>query len=601
MVGVRIWRMLGGRTIKPEIDVTSRVLQNIQQTAQIAALQTVRQHGVKMPWEAGPLAPLFGQQEAFMVNAQLELPKVGLVDTLIPVQKRQQEMVSQQCKRFRKQEFQVSNDNSRDRALNWIKVILLLDLQATELGLAMTNLAGGLDESADIVQALRDAFATKATGTLLTRTNSFWNCAKWCAGDFESSCLHSTERMVYAYVCDMRDRNQAATSASHFLEAIKFFESHLKFTQFKVASVISPRVSGAAHAQFVTKRKLKQAPNRPLEAVKRLEEECIFGDSLVHAVVAGALLFCIFACARWSDISRIQKRRIIERESVVLIAETSQHKTSRSKEAQTRLLPYTAIGTFLEDQAWAKKFLESREKSGLAECDLLMPSYDDRFARWTNAPMSSAEATGFLREILEKHGGVQWVMAYSSHSRKATLLTWAGLVPLFSREERTQLGHHAEANTKSQLTYSRDSQILLQVKVAKLLGMIKDGSLDPDASRAERLRKLIEGETQQPFSEPVDISDTDESDIAEPEDNHPHQDARMILKDRPSIPVEVDEFIFVAHRFSGTIHVLQDISSGKLACGRKMSLNLQEVDCADSDAGTAPFCIQCDQVVKRNR
>ena len=504
--------------------------------------------------------------------------------------------------RLRQARVAVSSDNSRDRALNQIKVILLTDLQATELGRAMTNLAGALDEKADLMQALSGAFATKATATLVKRTSSFWNYAKWTAGDYTSSCLHSTEKMVYSYVCYLRDSNHAATGASHFLESVRFFEAHLKFTMFKVATVLSPRVVGAAHVQYLTKRKLKQAPNLPLEAVKRLEDECLHSDSVVHAVVAGALLFCIFSRARWSDISMIEHCNIVEHQEVVLIeAETARHKTSRSKEAQTRLLPFTAIGTFCDDESWAKRFLQARSQSGLGYEDLLVPSFDDRFARWTQIPMSSAEATCFLREILEQGRGAEWAMKYSSHSCKATLLTWAGMTPLFGRDERTQLGHHVEPNTRSQLTYSRDAQILLQLKVMKLINMLKDGSLDPDASRAERLHSLMGGAGEAHIEEAIPLSDTDDSDIGEPEASNPHRDARLILKERPSIPDQVDEFTFVAHRFSGTIHVLKDADDGKLACGRRMTLNLQEVESVDIDAHTAPFCTQCNQVVKRSR
>ena len=83
--------------------------------------------------------------------------------------------------------------------------------------------------------------------------------------------------------------------------------------------------------------------------------------------------------------------------------------------------------------------------------------------------------------------------------------------------------------------------------------------------------------------------------IGELDPDNPHQDAHMILRERPPIPEQVDEFIFVARRFSGTIHVLQDVDQGKLACGRKMSLSLQEVACVDIDASTAPFCMHAVQ------
>ena len=141
-----------------ELQVTPQVLENIQQTAQLAALQTVRQRNIKLPWETGPLAALFVSQDVISVDAKMDMPRVGLVDTLNPSQTLREEKVVQQSsispfamQRLRQARVAVSSDNSRDRALNQIKVILLTDLQATELGRAMTNLAGALDEKADLI------------------------------------------------------------------------------------------------------------------------------------------------------------------------------------------------------------------------------------------------------------------------------------------------------------------------------------------------------------------------------------------------------------------------------------------------------------------
>ena len=39
---------------------------------------------------------------------------------------------------------------------------------------------------------------------------------------------------------------------------------------------------------------------------------------------------------------------------------------------------------------------------------------------------------------------------------------------------------------------------------------------------------------------------------------------------RPVFPIdEVDEFTFVAHKLTGTVHVVKDDQTGKLACGRR--------------------------------
>ena len=58
------------------------------------------------------------------------------------------------------------------------------------------------------------------------------------------------------------------------------------------------------------------------------------------------------------------------------------------------------------------------------------------------------------------------------------------------------LATHIEPSTKSATTYNRDSQLLLQAKVSKVLDMVIDGRLDPDANRAKRLSKILNFDDQ---------------------------------------------------------------------------------------------------------
>ena len=85
-----------------------------------------------------------------------------------------------------------------------------------------------------------------------------------------------------------------------------------------------------------------------------------------------------------------------------------------------------------------------------------LPSWNEVAQTWSAYPMSSGEATCWIRELLSA-AHVSDSERFSSHSCKCTLLTWAGMCTLFTREERTLLGHHVEPQTKSSTTYSRDT------------------------------------------------------------------------------------------------------------------------------------------------
>ena len=235
------------------------------------------------------------------------------------------------------------------------------------------------------------------------------------------------------------------------------------------SAVLTSRVKGAAHSMFLQKRKPKQAPAFSVEAVRAFET-MVLQDPRDHLkVICGSILFCISACIRWTDAMRIESVQL-DRFSTILIVEasTSRHKTSMSKEHKTRLLPYTATGRFLSKVFWADPWFDARAASGLDKGSLFLPSWHEISGAWSKQPMSSGEAMCWIREILHM-SGVQECFAGSSHSCKCTLLTWAGICNVFTREERTLLGHHVEPQTKASTTYSRDAQILLQYKVMRVL------------------------------------------------------------------------------------------------------------------------------------
>ena len=157
--------------------------------------------------------------------------------------------------------------------------------------------------------------------------------------------------------------------------------------------------------------------------------------------------------------------------------------------------------------------------------------------------------------------GQEAVAQFSSHSCKPTVLTWCGMTDILTREERTMLGHHIKPSTKSATAYNRDSQLLLQAKVAKVLQMIVDDELDPDASRASRLSRLLRSDLQEDPDEVSQESDFEDTEVASIH-------SKLHLADRPGMPIgDPDEYTFVARKLTGTVHVLQDEETDRLACG----------------------------------
>lgn len=360
-----------------------------QQTGVVTALSILRSaKRVKLPWETGPLAPVFGNH-SFSRQFEIRPQMIGLADVLNPQPKVraaiplhdvfQQSQVAVR-KRIVLTSYNVKDDELRSRALNRFRVLVCLDLNATGIGRSMLNCIGNLDSSTNVLQVLEDSLANKATGTLLKRASSLWRWASWLASLDKGTCFDQSEATLYQYMNHLRDSGSAPTAASHFVEALRFAEQVFKLGKMNVHSVLTSRVTGAAHTMFLQKRKLKQAPPFTVEAVAALESICNH-DSRSHAR----------ACVRWFDAMRIQSVHMDRYITMVLLeASTSKHKTSMTKETKTMLLPYTD---------WADSFMTARSESGLQTQDLFLPSWNEVAQTWSSCPVSSGEATCWMREL----------------------------------------------------------------------------------------------------------------------------------------------------------------------------------------------------------
>ena len=487
-----------------------------------SAFSVLRKPAIKMPWKTGPLSPLFTGTFSFIQKADLpSMPIVGIEDVATTNKKQNTEravesrpvlsLTSFVKKRISASKFTISDDDLRVRALGHFRKLICSDLKGKSVGMSLLDKAGKLCDEEDFSSTVSDSLAHKATGTLLKCVSSMARFFSSMVHHRGASCFRPTEQDLYDYMQHLRRNGAGATAAAHFEQAFRMCHEVLGMLHVDIKQVLSARVTGAAHSMFLSKRKLVQAPAFSVEAVKILEDICINSEHMHKRVIAGAILFCIFACARWFDsmhIDDIWKNSFAT--MVLLEADTEKHKTSMSKEAKTRLLPFVCLERFLESKAWGSSFIEAREHFGLAKP--FLPSWNESSQTFGKHRMTTCESTCWIREVLK----------FSSHSCKATLLTWAGMCTLFTREERTLLGHHVEAQTRSSTTYSRDSQVMLQYKVSKLISMIRTGKLKPDASRAERLSMMIEadedGGDNVPAEEPIEYlpSEDDSEDVGSP-------------------------------------------------------------------------------------
>ena len=311
---------------------------------------------LKQPWQTGPLACLFSKQKAFWNRPSSldSFSSVGLADHVsasdsvaaIPQQIKHLEATAQ---RIRSSRFIATDDDFRRLSLTRYKTMVLLELDATRLGLSLTSFAGTLCTDEELGQIFSDVFSPKSSGTILKRCNSMWRFSCWLQTNGRRSPFNQSEDVVYSYICHLRVSDAGSTTPSQFIEALRFSDSLLGFCKRTLQDMLSARVLGAAHAMYLTKRVRKPAEVLQTEEVRMLELICMQDEFLHHRVIAGHLLFCLMTAARWHDSMHVISMELSRAEQMILVeALTAKHKSSRTKELQRELLPFTALGQALE-------------------------------------------------------------------------------------------------------------------------------------------------------------------------------------------------------------------------------------------------------------
>ena len=496
------------------------------------------------------------------------------------------------------------SSDERTHALKRLKFLIMWDPDSTSLASSLSGAATRLMDDALVQQSFSDAFRSKATGTLLKRAGSLERYFRWAVENQVASPFSVGESVIYDYLSYLRSAESAATSASHFVESLRFLHSVANLCRMDLPAVLSARVQGVARDMYLGKRPLEQKPQLTVEMVAALESFCSRADPQ-DAVICGQLLFCLHSCARWSDGQRLKSIEIQEQQDeTVLIADALGAKTATTKEAKTRLIPYVAIGTGLR-HSWANVWSEARKDQGFEFGDFAQPAWLDSKGSWGEVAMDAAQATFFLQEFLMKAGIDQAeALKRSSHSLKATLTTWASRCPTvaFSRAEQRLLGRHMKPKDRSPLTYSRQAFTSLYGKVLLMLQHIRAGKFNPDLNEVGRIVEVAKagsvnadqagGRSGSP-GEPVDSSSSGESSDGSGDRESEAAGGEDLLR-RVPFRDPVDHSLLKVHRLSGIVHHLKEgVDARQFFCGRILSDRYMPFTRAGPAAADPDFCLQC--------
>ena len=573
-----------------------------------AATRSFGQKRMKQPWESGPLAPVFEDRPKNPVEKifgnYLVLPKVGLWDSLevahgsevtVAHPANNSESVA---RRVRLAPLIRADDDARLSCLAKFRKLVLMDLSATRLGRSLTTFAGSLDLSQDLSQIFSDVFASKATNTLLKRSSALWKFSLWLTSQGVFSPFSQKEPIIYKYVCSLRQSMAGATAAASFIEAMHFADALLGYAQVDLKAEISPRVKGAAHAQFMQKRKRKPAVVLTVEEIECLEAAALHHDKPHCRLIAATLLYCFYSVARWADCMTVENLTCSEHNNFVLLeGDCVKHKTSLSKDAKTRILPYTCVGSGLNIDPWGLAFMELRETQGMDYGCPFLPSFSDAKGAWASLPMSTAEATEWLRELVFPAAEVARAKTLTVHGLKATIITWCQQSRLFSREELTALGHHVEAATKSTLLYSREHQLTLVAKTHRMVQMVRSGALKPDNPRVVRLYDLASDLVVEDDSSDSDSNVSTSNSDSDAKASELMEQSGVAARWERDDPGELNHEQCWVNKHSGIIHRISVEDEERLLCGRLISCNFKPAVPSDLRDANAVVCATCSHVL----
>ena len=503
-------------------------------------------------------------------------------------------------RRLAKARIPKSDADIRDSALKRLKMLILLDPEATSLGCSLVEQGKALSPDEDIMQSLSDAFRPKASLTLQKRSLSL---QVYVVRSYEASLASPwrlSEEQMYQVIASFRREGAKASTASHILEALRFFDAIVRFKYINLEEVLSSRVRGVAQDLRLRKAPLRQRDSlthRRVEALELHMESC----SEWARCVVGQFLFCIHSSCRWTDSQNVISLDLTaEGEGQLLIAEALGSKTSITVEAKTRLLPYVCVASGVSDTPWAQLWMQAREKEGITFDRGCLPSWSHKWGCWGQERMSSEEAADYLYEILTSLGLAPGPgESIGTHSFKATLITWSGWcsTPSFTPLERQLMGHHVRREgSTSTLIYSRQYYVNLAGKILAMFQAIRQGSFNPDAGITERVSAVAAAQSVGPSTGSQEVRRGSEAqaggaDVASSESAESVVDYEpmpgMGSSFRPPFECTVAELR--VHTLSGIVHRLRDATT--FFCGRPATGRYRDFE--EDDAEDPDTCHQC--------
>ena len=455
-----------------------------------SACQMLSVKSGRLPWERGFAGLVFNSGEA--ASNALTRPHMPEVKhdpalSMEPASKKFRAMGSwkQVIHRISRLQWNVHDEALRNKALGRWKYILSKAEDNSKLGRALLNDVMSLCSDSALEDTLKSVFVNKSTGTLLKRASPIILYMNWCHLKNVAP-FPIQESLVHGYMLECCLGQIKPSKFQSLRESLNFSSGTLGLDGAK-ETANEPRVRGLSDQHLLRRRPLKQANTLTVKQMDLLQDMLLKGGDLADRVFSGHCLFVAYGRCRWSDAqwpTEVTLDLGIDGHGYIQ-ANTRKSKTSSSIQKKLRFLPLTAPTLGISWEKWHEAWINCRDEAGLTftEGKPMMPGVLIN-GQFGNEPLQASEASKWLREILIRGGSSpEEVAGVSSHSLKATCLSWAAKFGLDPATRRT-LGYHIQPGSASLLHYSRDELSTPLRKLAEVLSAIRSGVFNPDSTRS---------------------------------------------------------------------------------------------------------------------
>ena len=464
----------------------------------------------------------------------------------------------------------------------------------------------------------------RSRATAVSRANALLKLFRWRASATEDDGKPVTEGDAWEYLCHLRLSGAAATSASSFLSSCRYALHIFGFGDFE-AVCNSRRLKGLAELLLAGKTPIKQA--KVLSVLQVLQLHSMLDDSSMNHVdraLVGYIIVALYSGCRHSDLANVHSVLLdYDDEGGFVEIRTSRHKTARTASQKSKFLPILAPAVGINGKEWVSAVIDAFKGVGLefggrVDGPLFKPPSGEG-GGLANRKLSSSEVTKLLRLLFEVTEQDQGEVRVSSHSLKATMLSWcskAGL-PVY---DKAVLGRHSSSYNEAQAVYSRDLAIGSVMKLQSIIWKIHRHEFMPDNARRGYFAEASSAEpakdgsdaikVEESESEPLPLEDAEAAEAVLEEEASEESDTSGSEVESDSEGEVVQRPVncyrhfakgpltgkFVIHRTSKLVHYKDSLlapneneKAQALSCGKALNDNYETVEKFE----TVAMCRRC--------